>query len=181
MSWILLMFRFLPCTWVLSCISESVVELWWKGCFALHRPLPSDNLILSSVLVYKKDRVNVVLAREILWLLWTVFGPRLVLQQKGGHSSCAREHCNVRPSDSYTPQRLNMVNILSSMLHKCFWKLPLLLLHGKVSGCVNLTLVFWFSRECTTSHGGVAQCLVWRRKPSACCWGKGRLQELAKV
>lgn len=34
-------------------------------CFALHRPVPPDNFILSSVLVYKKYHINVV----ILWLL----------------------------------------------------------------------------------------------------------------
>lgn len=73
------MFRFLTCTRVRG--YKSTVELS-QDCCALHRPPAPDNLILSSVLVYKKDHTNVVLLSDAMIVGKDVFGPSLVLQQK---------------------------------------------------------------------------------------------------
>lgn len=175
----LLMFRFLTCTWVGG--YKSAVELW-QGCCALHRPLAPDNLILSSVLVYKKDHINVVLLSDATIVGRDTFGPRLVPQQKGGEGSCVRGAemggspiafseliVSLRLSPC-TPKRLH-IHGLSNKPHSLFWRQPV---HpscsssGGVSGHISLMLFFSFlepaqgtARSCSPGFG-TERAVEWR-------------------
>lgn len=160
------MFRFLTCTWVGG--YKSTVELWQDYC-ALHRPLAPDNLILSSVLVYKKDHINVVLLSDAMIVVRDVLGPRLVPQQKGGEGSCVRRAemggspiafseliVSLRLSPC-TPKRLH-IHGLSNKLHSLFWSVPVhpsCSNNGGVSGHMSLML---FSSSLKREKGIARSC-----------------------
>lgn len=188
------MFGFLTCTWVWGYISRGIVEPWQKDCCALHRPLTSDNLVLSSVLGYKKDHVNVVLWSDAWAVVKECLGPGWYLSRREGKVPAQGGlRCEALPL--LFPRRLFHSGFLLT-LPKGFTYMASLIHFTTAFGTslgnistvvvveclVTLILHYFshFSRECMTSQGAVAQGLV-QRVPCDCCRMKGRREQLAKL
>lgn len=136
------MLRFLTCTWVRG--YKYTVELC-QGCCALHRPLAPDNLILSSVLVYKKDHINVVLLSDAT----------IVVQHPGWCSSRRVGRAPVEGGLRWEPLQLLFQ---SCLLHSgCLPALPKGFTY--MASLINLTASFGVSL-CTFPAVIMVKCLL---------------------